>query len=217
MDANVARAARLECAAISDALDRLRIAGQCHRIAPIDKKFRMTGRAFTILYRPATVTTGNVGEYIDDVAPGSVVVIDNQGRDDVSTWGSILTEMAHRNGVAGTLVDGLVRDAALCMELNYPIYSRGHWMRTGKGRIELAGLGVPVNIGGVCVSPGDLIRGDADGVVVIPASREDEVLKIAEEVTAAEAKVRDLVRGGMRMDEARKLVKYHDLQRPKDL
>ncbi|APV48597.1 diguanylate cyclase [Betaproteobacteria bacterium GR16-43] len=216
MDANVARAARLECAAISDALDRLRIAGQCHRIAPIDKKFRMTGRAFTILYRPATITAGNVGEYIDDVAPGSVIVIDNQGRDDVSTWGSILTEMAHRNGIAGTLVDGLVRDAALCMELNYPIYSRGHWMRTGKGRIELAGLNVAVNIGGVCVAPGDLIRGDADGVVVVPASREDEVLKIAEDVTAAEAKVRDLVRGGMRMDEARKIVKYHDLQRPKD-
>jgi 4-hydroxy-4-methyl-2-oxoglutarate aldolase len=215
-DKNVARAAKLECAAISDALDRLRIAGQCHRIAAIDKKFRMAGRAFTILYRPATVTTGNVGEYIDDVAPGSVIVIDNQGRDDVSTWGSILTEMAHHNGIAGTLVDGLVRDAALCMELNYPIYSRGHWMRTGKGRIELAGLQVPVNIGGVCVAPGDLIRGDADGVVVVPKSREDEVLKIAEDVTAAEARVREMVRGGMRMDEARKIVKYHDLQRPDD-
>jgi regulator of RNase E activity RraA len=213
-DANVERAARLECAAISDALDRLRIAGQCQRIAPIDRKFRMAGRAFTLLYRPATSTEGHVGDYIDDVAPGSVVTIDNQGREDVSTWGGILTEMAHRKGIAGTLVDGLVRDAALCMELGYPVYSRGHWMRTGKGRIELGGLQVPVNIGNVCVAPGDLVRGDADGVVVIPRSREDEVLGIAEQVTAAEARVRELVRGGMRMDEARKQVRYHDLQRP---
>jgi regulator of RNase E activity RraA len=215
-DKNVERASRLECAAISDALDRLRIAGQCHRIVALDKKFRMAGRAFTILYRPATVTEGNVGEYIDDVAPGSVIVIDNQGREDVSTWGSILTETAHRKGIAGTLVDGLVRDAALCIELGYPTYARGHWMRTGKGRIDMAATQVPVNIGNVCVAPGDLVRGDADGVVVVPRSREDEVLKIAEEVTAAEVRVRELVRGGMRMDEARKVVKYHDLQRPKD-
>ncbi|QJR09516.1 hypothetical protein DSM104443_00560 [Usitatibacter rugosus] len=215
-DKNVARAAKLECAAISDALDRLRIAGQCYRIVAIDKKFRMAGRAFTILYRPATVTTGNVGEYIDDVPPGSVIVIDNQGRDDVSTWGGILTETAHHKGIAGTLVDGLVRDASACLELGYPIYARGHWMRTGKGRIELAGLQVPVTIGQVCVSPGDLVRGDADGVVVVPQSREDEVLKIAEEVASAETRVREMVRGGMRMDEARKIVKYHDLQRPTD-
>lgn len=215
-DKNVERASKLECAAISDALDRLRIAGQCYRIVAIDKKFRMAGRAFTILYRPATVTTGNVGEYIDDVPPGSVIVIDNQGRDDVSTWGGILTETAHHKGIAGTLVDGLVRDASACLELGYPIYARGHWMRTGKGRIELAGLQVPVSIGNVCVSPGDLIRGDADGVVVVPQSREDEVLKIAEEVASAETRVREMVRGGMRMDEARKIVKYHDLQRPSD-
>jgi regulator of RNase E activity RraA len=62
-DANVERAARLECAAISDALDRLRIAGQCQRIAPIDRRFRMAGRAFTLLYRPATSTEGHVGDY----------------------------------------------------------------------------------------------------------------------------------------------------------
>jgi regulator of RNase E activity RraA len=215
-DKNVERASKLECAAISDALDRLRIAGQCYRIAAIDRKFRMAGRAFTILYRPATVTTGNVGEYIDDVPAGSVIVIDNQGRDDVSTWGGILTETAHHKGIAGTVVDGLVRDAAACLELGYPIYARGHWMRTGKGRIELAGLQVPVSVGQVCVSPGDLVRGDADGVVVIPQPREDEVLKIAEEVAAAESKVREMVRGGVRMDEARKIVRYHDLQRPSD-
>lgn len=213
-DLEVARAARLDCACLSDALDRLTIAGQCYRIAPCDRQFRMAGRAYTVLYRPATDGQGNVGEYIDDVAPGSVIAIDNRGRDDVGTWGNILTEMAHRRGMAGTVIDGINRDVALCAELNYPIYSRGNWMRTGKGRIALAGLQVPVTIGGVTVNPGDILRGDADGVVVIPQLRAAEVLGIAEAIAAEEDELRQAIRGGMRMDEARARHRYHHLQSP---
>jgi 4-hydroxy-4-methyl-2-oxoglutarate aldolase len=215
LKAHVARAARLDCAALSDALDRLGIAGQCYRIAPCDRKFRMAGRAYTVLYRPRGAgEQGHVGEYIDDVPPGSVIVIDNRGREDVGTWGNILTEMAHLRGMAGTVIDGMNRDVALCMELNYPIYSRASWMRTGKGRIELAALQVPVQIGGVVVHPGDLLRGDADGVVAIPQSREAEVLDIAESITASENAIREAIRGGARMDEARARHNYHHLQSP---
>jgi hypothetical protein len=70
----VQRAARLDTTAISDALDRLGIAGQCLNIKPLDPRFRLTGRAFTILYGPAGNPAGTVGDYIDDVRPGSVVV-----------------------------------------------------------------------------------------------------------------------------------------------
>lgn len=212
----ITRALQLDCAALSDALDRSGIAGQCYKIAPCDRKFQMAGHAYTVLYRPAGFNEqGNVGDYIDDVPTGNVVVLDNRGRDDVTTWGNILTEMAHQRKMAGTVIDGINRDVALCSELNYPIYSRGNWMRTGKGRIQLAGLQVPVQVGGVTVHPGDLLRGDADGVVVIPQSMQEQVLKLAEDITAKENSVRAAIRAGMRMDEARKQVNYHLLQSSK--
>lgn len=213
-DRNVARAAELDCASLSDALDRLSIAGQCYKIKPCDPAFRMTGRAYTVQYEPATASDGNVGEYIDDVEPGSVIVIDNRGRDDVGTWGNILTEMAHRRGMAGTLIDGNCRDVALSRGIGYPIFSRDWWMRTGKGRIQLKALQVPVIIGGVVVNPGDIVRGDADGVVVLPRSHEAALLEVAEDITRKEAAIRDAIRAGERLDRARVRHRYHDLQSP---
>jgi 4-hydroxy-4-methyl-2-oxoglutarate aldolase len=72
---------------------------------------------------------------------------------------------------------------------------------------------VVVTIGDVRVSPGDIVRGDSDGVVVIPQDREDEVLNTAEEIDAAEGRIRDAIASGMRLDEARKQQQYHLLQR----
>lgn len=211
-DRNVARAARLDTATLSDALDRLGINGQCYRIKPRDGGFRMAGRAWTLLYGPAGNPAGTVGDYIDDVPPGSVIVLDNGGRDNATVWGDILTEIAHRRGIAGTVIDGICRDVALCLELGYPVYSKDHWMRTGKDRVQVEATGVPVNIGDVRVAPGDLLRGDADGVVVIPKDFEDRVLEVAEDIEQAEQAIREAVRGGMRLDEARRQFKYHQLQ-----
>ena len=212
MDTNVERASKLDTATISDALDRFGIVGQCHRIKPRDSKFRMAGRAFTILYGPAATPAGTVGDFIDDVEPGSVIILDNGGRDDATVWGDILTEIAHRRKIAGTVIDGICRDVALCMELGYPVYARDHWMRTGKDRVQVEGTNVPVTIGQARVSPGDIIRGDADGVVVIPKAHEDKVLAAAEEINATEDRIREAVRGGLRLDEARAKFKYHSLQ-----
>ena len=211
-DPNVARAARLDTATLSDALDKLGINGQCYRVKPRSPAFRMTGRAWTLLYGPAGNPPGTVGDYIDDVPPGSVIVLDNGGRDNATVWGDILTEIAHRRGIAGTVIDGICRDVALCLELGYPVFSRDHWMRTGKDRVQVEATGVPVNIGDARVAPGDILRGDADGVVVIPAAFEQQVLDAAEAVEAAESRIREAVRGGMRLDEARRQFKYHQLQ-----
>ena len=82
-DRNRDRAAALDTTSISDALDRLGIAGQCLNIKPLDPRFRLTGRAYTILYGPAGNPPGTVGDYIDDVLPGGVVVLDNGGRPNV--------------------------------------------------------------------------------------------------------------------------------------
>ena len=211
-DPNVELAQTLDTATLSDALDRLGIVGQCRDISPRDVKFRMTGRAFTILYGPAGQPPGTVGDFIDDVAPGRVIVLDNGGREDVTVWGDILTEIAHRRGLAGTLIDGINRDVALCLELGYPVFSRKHWMRTGKDRVQVEAMNMPVTIGGARVAPGDLIRGDADGVVVIPQEHEARVLTVAQEIHAAEQHIRDAVRGGSRLDEARRQFRYHQLQ-----
>ena len=212
MDVNVERAARLDTATLSDALDRHGIVGQCYHIKPRSDKFRMTGRAWTLLYGVAGSPPGTVGDYIDDVKAGEVVVLANSGRDDVTVWGDILTEVAHRKGIAGTVIDGINRDVALCLDLNYPIYSRESWMRTGKDRVQVEAIQTPVTIGRARVCPGDIIRGDADGVVVIPKEHEDRILASAEEIQIAEDAIRTAVRGGMSLREARKAHRYHQLQ-----
>jgi len=211
-DTNLQRASKLDTTALSDALDRLGIAGQCLGIKPLDPRFRLTGRAFTILYGPAGTPPGTVGDYIDDVPPGGVVVLDNGGRENATVWGDILTMVATRRGVAGTVIDGACRDTHLARELSYPIYSRSYSMRTGKDRVQVEAMGGTVNIGDARVDAGDLLRGDADGVLVIPRAHEDQVLRIAEEIDAKEEQIRRLVLDGMTLTEARRKLGYHQLQ-----
>ncbi len=198
---------------LSDALDRLGIAGQCLGILPLSRSFRLVGRAFTIHYVPVSVERGTVGDYIDDLGPDDVVVLDNAGRLDATVWGDLLTSTAHRRGVAGTVIDGICRDIDRSIKLDYPIYSRGNWMRTGKDRVRVDGINVPVSIGGVRVEPGDYLRGDGDGVVVIPASRIDAVVGAAQEIHAAEEAIRAEVVAGNELRTARAKVSYHDLQK----
>ena len=211
-DHNVERASKLDTTSLSDALDRLGIAGQCLNIKPLDHRFRLTGRAFTILYGPAGTPPGTVGDYIDDVKAGSVVVLDNGGRENATVWGDILTWVAHKRGVAGTVIDGACRDTQLSRELGYPVYSRSYSMRTGKDRVQVEAMNGPVNIGDARVEPGDLLRGDADGVLVIPRVHEDAVLAAAEAIDAVEQQIRAALNGGQTLADARRQLGYHQLQ-----
>jgi 4-hydroxy-4-methyl-2-oxoglutarate aldolase len=212
MDANIQRASKLDTTSLSDALDRLGIAGQCLGIKPLDHRFRLTGRAFTILYGPASTPPGTVGDYIDDLEPDTVIVLDNGGRENATVWGDILTTMAHRRGIAGTVIDGACRDVHLSLSLGYPIFSRSYSMRTGKDRVQVEATNCPVNIGDARVHAGDLLRGDADGVIVIPKAHEDKVLAIAEEIDAVESRILAAVKDGMKLVEARRQHGYHQLQ-----
>jgi regulator of RNase E activity RraA len=198
--------------ALSDALDRLGIEGQAIGIMPIDRTMRFAGRAFTVQMLPVGLTGGSVGDYIDDVPPGEVVVIDNDGRKDATVWGDILTWVASQRAIAGTVIDGVCRDSDRCVELNYPVFALGATMRTGKDRVTASAYQMPVQIAGVRVNPGDWLAGDADGVVCIPADRAAEVIEIAEEIEATEDRIRGLVRDGSRLDEARAQLGYHSLQ-----
>lgn len=211
-DKNVERASKLDTTSLSDALDRLGIAGQCLGIKPLDPRFRLTGRAFTILYGPAGSPPGTVGDYIDDVPVGGVVVLDNGGRENATVWGDILTWVSNRRGIAGTVIDGACRDTHLSRELGYPIYSRSYSMRTGKDRVQVESMGGTVNIGDARVQQGDILRGDADGVVAIPKEHEEAVLAAAEQIEAAEQQIRAMVNDGHTLTEARVKLGYHKLQ-----
>jgi len=204
--------AQLSTPTVSDALDRLGIAGQALGIAPLDRSFRLVGRAWTLRYGPVGQDRGTVGDYIDDLGPGDVVVLDNQGRLDATVWGDLLTIVAHRRQVAGTVIDGICRDVDRSLTLGYPIFSRGNWMRTGKDRVRVEATQVPVSVGGIRVEPGDLLLGDGDGAVVVPAGRTDEVLEAAERIEGAEAAIRAAVQAGTPLGEARRAAGYHDLQ-----
>jgi 4-hydroxy-4-methyl-2-oxoglutarate aldolase len=211
-DLALARARALDTATLSDALDKLGIVGQCHRIAPRSTAFKAAGRAFTVLYGPAAKPAGTVGDFIDDVPDGAMIVLDNGGREDVTVWGDIMTEVAHRRGIAGTVIDGINRDVHLCLELNYPVFSRANWMRTGKDRVQVEGINVAVTIGGARVAPGDIVKGDADGVVVLPRAHEDAILAAAEEIATSEEAIRAACRAGKSLAEARREFSYHRLQ-----
>jgi 4-hydroxy-4-methyl-2-oxoglutarate aldolase len=203
---------KLDTAALSDALDKHEIPGQCLGIKPLDSGFRLAGRAFTVLYRGAGDPPGSVGDYIDDVQPGQVVVLDNQGKEDATVWGDILSSLAHHKGIGGTVIDGACRDVNVSLDLGYPIFSRSVSMRTGKDRVEVASYNVALKIGGAVVCSGDILLGDADGVVCIPQHREEEVLATAEQIVAAEDEIRTMVRSGKRLDAAREELGYHNLQ-----
>jgi regulator of RNase E activity RraA len=110
------------------------------------------------------------------------------------------------------VIDGACRDTHLARELGYPIYSRSYSMRTGKDRIQVEAMGGPVNIGDARVNQGDILRGDADGVVAIPQAHEDAILTNAEQIDAAESEIRRLVNEGNTLTEARAKLGYHKLQ-----
>ena len=203
----------LSCATISDALDRLRISGQCFGLKPLDIGFRILGRAFTARMAPVGKEKGTVGDYIEDVPGGQIVVLDNGGRLDATVWGDILTSVAHHRGIGGTVIHGVCRDSARSLKLGYPIFSRGVHMRTGKDRVQAETYNEPVSLGEVRVEPGDLVAGDADGVVVIPRPQEDDVLSAALEIHDTEEKILSVVNEGIALKEARKQFGYHLLQR----
>jgi regulator of RNase E activity RraA len=202
----------LGTSALSDALDRLGLGGQTLGLRPAGSAARIWGPAFTVRMAPAGRPPASVGDYIDDVPNGAVVVIDNHGRLDATVWGDILTTTAGLRGVGGTVINGVCRDSWVLSEQEYPLFSLGVHMHTGKDRVQMEAAQEPVSLGGVRVEPGDLIVGDRDGVLVIPAAEADRVVTTAQEIEAVEDAIREAVRSGSSLREARARHGYHALQ-----
>ncbi|MGH9203469.1 MAG: RraA family protein, partial [Vicinamibacterales bacterium] len=128
-------------------------------------------------------------------------------------WGGILTTHALHRRLGGTVIHGAARDFALIRETGYPVFARGVTMRTGKDRVQVDGLGLPVSLGTTSVHPGDLIIGDADGVVVVPQGVESDVLEASCAIARAEESILHAIAQGTRLDAARQGARYHELQR----
>jgi len=199
---------------ISDALDRLQIKGGCEGIRPLQFGMKLCGPAFTARYIPVKLGTAGVGDYIDDAQPGDVIVLDNGGRTYCTVWGDLLTLVAVRNKIAGTVIDGVCRDVDHILELKYPMFTRGHFMVTGKDRVEIESVNQPVSIANVQVKPGDLVVGDGSGLLIVPFERAEEVLATAKEVARAEEGIEKEIAKGLGLLEARQRFRYHELQRP---
>ena len=200
---------------ISDALDKLGIPGGCHGIMPVVSGVKMAGTAYTVRYVPTGAIKGTVGDYIDDVLPGDVVVLDNNGRTDCTVWGDILTVTARMKGIAGTVIDGVCRDIPTILEKKYPIFSRGRFMITGKDRVMVETTQVIVSIGKAQVKPGDILVGDDSGVVVVAHEMAQEVLETAKKIEEAENFIVEAVRSGLSLKEVREKYGYHNLQTKK--
>ena len=204
----------LDTPGVSDALDKLGLPGQCLGVAPLDNYSKViVGPAFTVQYVTASVPPGTVGDFIEDVAPGDVVVIDNGGRTDCTVWGDIMTQYAGTRQIAATVIDGVCRDVNKALGDGYPIFSKGRFMRTGKDRVQVQSVNQPVSIGTARVCARDIVVADANGVVIVPRAYAAEVAACARQIESVEAEIRALISQGKTLKEARAALGYHNLQR----
>lgn len=152
-------------------------------IGPVAGGREVCGPAVTVWTKPGDILY--VLRAPDVVQPGDVLVIDGGGRLDAAVIGEIIGQAIQRNGAVGLVVDGVVRDIDGLNEIGLPTFARGVHPATasndGPGAIN-----VTVQCGGVRVEPGDVVRADSSGIVVIPRRRAAEVLALAREVAAKE-------------------------------
>lgn len=125
---------------------------------------------------------------------GHVLVVDVGGRP-FGHWGEVLAVAAIAHGIAGLVIDGGVRDSVEQEGLGFPVFSRGLAIR-GTGKAFPGILGQPTWVGGVQVNPGDLVVGDADGVVCLPSNHIPRILNRADERTRKEQQIFDALRAG---------------------
>lgn len=200
----VARLRRLDACAVSDALDKLGLTGTSDGIHPLTGLAKIAGRVVTVKLVAADKAKPKrhlCTAAIEGATAGNVIVVEHHDRDDCAGWGGILSLAAKERGLAGTIVDGLARDVDESREAGYPVFARAATPRTARGRIVEAAWNVPVTIGGVEVSAGDLVIADGSGVVFVAREREREVLEAAELIAAREHAMARAVKDGNRVSQ----------------
>jgi 4-hydroxy-4-methyl-2-oxoglutarate aldolase len=195
MDDPVKRLNRLDCCAVSDALDKL---GVRDRVASgLEQRSttrRIAGRVVTLRLVPAEEVPTQAGASrhlgttaVEQARAGDVIVVEQRTGRDAGSWGGILTLGAKVRGIAGVIADGPVRDIDEARACDFPIYCRALTARTARGRVAEIETNQPVTIGDVAVNPGDYVIADASGVAFIPAADVERVLDAAEAIADREA------------------------------
>lgn len=154
-------------------------------VRPLRPDRRMVGYAFTLRYIPAREDKDFEVEYdnwtnpqrvaVETIGPQQVLVIDARGQTGAASFGHILCTRLMRRGVTGLVTDGALRDSPAIAALDFPCYARAAHGTTSSVLHHPADFGLPVGCGGVMVEPGDVVVGDAEGVVVIPAHAAEDV------------------------------------------
>jgi regulator of RNase E activity RraA len=204
MNELIQRLNRLDCCAVSDAMDKLGLRDRV--VSGLEQRSttrRIAGRAVTFRLVPAEQAPVQEGppRHLGTTAiglaePGDVIVVEQRTGRDAGCWGGILTLGAKVRGVAGVVADGPVRDIDEARGHDFPVYCRALTARTARGRVAEAETNGPVNIGGVSVQPGDYVLADGSGVAFIPAAEVGRVLDAAETIAAREAAMtKDLLAG----------------------
>ncbi|MEN9627584.1 MAG: hypothetical protein RJA10_811 [Pseudomonadota bacterium] len=179
----VEQAARFPSSILADVAGRR---GALHgRIAPLAPSMRLAGPALTVEVRPGDNLMIHAALAV--ARPGDVIVVDGKGDLGSALMGEIMSQQAVALGVVGVVIDGAVRDSEAIRELGFPMFAAG--LNPNGPTKNVAGrLNHPVSIGGVCVRPGDLVVGDADGVTVIEREKAAAMLPLAAEKVAAETR-----------------------------
>ncbi|MFB0972842.1 MAG: RraA family protein [Neofamilia sp.] len=181
-----------------DLLERFKEIGTCaisdamkgfntmhHSIKPIDEETKFAGNAITVRMRSADNLM--LHKAIQLAKEGDIIVVDTYGSDSNSILGEMMTTAALKNGVAGIVIDGGIRDILELKKMKAPIFTKTVTPSLG-GKHGPGEINFPVSCGGVTVSPGDIIIGDANGVVVVNQSMAEDVLAKAEEKVALDEK-----------------------------
>jgi 4-hydroxy-4-methyl-2-oxoglutarate aldolase len=192
----VRRLAAHGAAKIADAMAGYGVAH--HEIKPLRPEMRVCGPALTVLTRPGDALY--VQKAIDLLKPGDVVVIDAGGYRDVSVIGERLAYFMKLAGAGGIVVDGAVRDSAGIVAEGPPTFCRSVCIRIFGSRGPGA-INIPITCGGVPVSPGDIVVGDADGVVVVPREDADRIANLADEHLAGELERKREIESGKRVSD----------------
>lgn len=189
----------------SDALDECGIEATVpgSLLRPTDPRARLVGQAITVLNQRASEKRSTSGladiEAHNLAEPGDVLVV--QGVAGVSSMGGVSASIGKRQGEAGAIVDGAVRDIDHSREIGYPVWSSGVSPITGKWRIETCAVNQPVRMAGIEVRPGDLVVADECGVCFVPFARAAEVLAVAQRLALSEKRRLERLAAGIALDE----------------
>jgi 4-hydroxy-4-methyl-2-oxoglutarate aldolase len=197
LDAGVlAQWRQIPAAVASDCMNRTQV--MTARIKPIFPGARLCGQARTV----ATMVgdCGPICNLIGSARPSEIIVVDAGGAEDIAVWGGVMAEEAVQRGIGGAVIDGAIRDVADMRRLNFPMFCRSvvprgpHHGFGGTVDATIAAAGAPV-------SPGDIVLGDDDGVVIVPLAIASEILKAAQTHLLKEAKWIEGIRGGVSISE----------------